>query len=217
MSHAQVAQLNDALQTDINHHVTVVAASGDSGAAGEPCALIDALNGSISPHFVPTKEPILLASDPLVLSVGGTTLQASHASGAWKGETTWGLPDGSPGTGFQSSGGGFSRLFGRPSYQNGVRGIAAARGVPDVAADANPNTGFPIVTSSGSGNDTISVHGGTSESAPIWAGIIALTDQYAKRHLGFVNSAIYRIAKSSDYRRASHDILYRTCQHGQVS
>jgi subtilase family serine protease len=207
VSHAQVTQLNDALQTDINHHVTVVAASGDTGAAGEPCALIDALSGSISSHFVPAKEPILVASDPLVLSVGGTTLQASHVSGAWKSETTWGLPDGSPGTGFQSSGGGFSHLFSRPSYQSGVRDIGATRGVPDVAADANPNTGFPIVTSSGPGNDTISVHGGTSESAPIWAGIIALADQYAKRHLGFVNTAIYRIAESSEYHRAFHDIL----------
>jgi subtilase family serine protease len=207
VSHAQVTQLNDALQTDINHRVTVVAASGDSGAAGEPCALIDALNGSISAHFAPTKEPVLVASDPLVLSVGGTTLEASHSSGVWKSETTWGLPDGSPDTGFQSSGGGFSHLFSRPSYQIGVHGIGATRGVPDVAADANPNTGFPIVTSTGSGNDSISVHGGTSESAPIWAGIIALANQYAKRHLGFVNSAIYRIAESSEYHRAFHDIL----------
>jgi subtilase family serine protease len=207
VSHAQASQLNDALQSDISHHVTVVAASGDSGAAGEPCALIDALNGSISAHFVPVKEPVLVASDPLVLSVGGTTLQASHVSGVWKSETTWGLPDGSPDTGFQSSGGGFSHLFSRPSYQNGVRGIGTMRGVPDVAADANPNTGFPIVTSSGTGSDSISVHGGTSESAPLWAGIIALADQYAKRHLGFVNSAIYRIAESSDYHRAFHDIL----------
>jgi subtilase family serine protease len=207
VSHAQVMQLNEALQADINHRVTVVAASGDSGAAGEPCALIDALSGSISPHFVPIKEPILVASDPLVLSVGGTTLQASHVSGAWQSETTWGLPEGSPGTGFQSSGGGFSHLFRRPAYQSGVRAIGSARGVPDVAADANPNTGFPIVTSSGAGNNSISVHGGTSESAPIWAGIIALADQYAKRPLGFVNSAIYHIAESAEYHRVFHDIL----------
>jgi subtilase family serine protease len=207
VSHAQVTELNEALQTDIDHHVTVVAASGDSGAAGEPCALIDALSTGISKHFVPIKEPVLVASDPLVLSVGGTTLRASHVSGAWKGETTWGLPDGSPGTGFQSSGGGFSHLFNRPSYQTGVRDIGVRRGVPDVAADANPNTGFPIVTSTGASNDAISVHGGTSESAPIWAGIIALADQYAKRHLGFVNAAVYRIAESAQYHGAFHDVL----------
>lgn len=207
VSQAQVTQINDALRSDVDEHVTVVAASGDAGAAGEPCALIDALSAGISANFVPIKEPSLVASDPLVLSVGGTTLLASHLSGVWKGETTWGLPDGTTGTGFQSSGGGFSHLFERPSYQNGVPNVGTRRGVPDVAADANPNTGFPIVTSSGAGNESISVHGGTSESAPIWAGIIALADQYSKRHLGFINPAIYRIAESSDYRRAFHDIV----------
>jgi subtilase family serine protease len=203
---AQLTQLNAALQADAGHHVTVVAATGDSGAAGEPCALITALAGGISRSFTPRKEPILVASDPLVLSAGGTTLDASRTTGAWAGETTWGLPDGTPGTGFQASGGGFSHLFGRPSYQNGVPGIGAMRGVPDVAADANPGTGMPVVTSNAGGGYTISGHGGTSASAPLWAGIIALADQYARRHLGFVNPAIYRIARSSAYHQAFHDI-----------
>ena len=207
VSPAQLTQLNAALRLDASRHVTVVAASGDTGAAGEPCALIDALNGGIRANFVPRRESILVASDPLVLSVGGTTLDASHTNGAWIDETTWGLPDGSPGTGFQSSGGGFSHLFSRPSYQAGVHGIGVARGVPDVAADANPNTGFPLVTSSGAGSDNIGVHGGTSESAPIWAGIIALADQYSKRHLGFVNPVIYQIAQSSHYHDAFHDVV----------
>ena len=48
--------------------------------------------------------------------------------------------------------------------------------------------------------------GGTSAAAPLWAGLIALADQYAGRHLGFVNPAIYRIAQSSAYHRAFHDI-----------
>jgi len=80
------------------------------------------------------------------------------------------------------------------------------RGVPDVAADANPSTGVPVVTSNAGGGYTISGHGGTSASAPIWAGIIALADQYARRHLGFVNPAIYRIARSSAYHQAFHDV-----------
>ena len=206
VDHSQLTQLNAALQIDADHHVTVVAATGDTGAAGEPCSLIDALSGGISSSFTPTKEPSLVASDPLVLSAGGTTLEASHTTGAWIGETTWGLPDGTPGTGFQASGGGFSHLFNRPSYQNGVAGIGAYRGVPDVAADANPNTGFPVVTNTAGGSPSISVHGGTSASAPTWAGIIALADQYAKRHLGFVNPAIYQIARSSQYHQAFHDI-----------
>ena len=208
VNHAQVTQLNVALQTDADQHVTVVAATGDSGAAGEPCALIDALSGGMSSSFTPRKEVILVASDPLVLSAGGTTLDASHTTGAWIRETTWGLPDGTPGTGFQASGGGFSHLFHRPSYQNGVHGIGSMRGLPDVAADANPNpdSGLPVVTGTAGGGYTISEHGGTSASAPIWAGIIALADQFAGRHLGFVNPAIYRIAHSPRYPQAFHDI-----------
>jgi subtilase family serine protease len=80
------------------------------------------------------------------------------------------------------------------------------RGVLDVAADANPNTGLPVVTSNPGGGYTISVHGGTSASAPIWAGIIALADQAADHHLGFVNPAIYLIARSPHYHQAFHDI-----------
>jgi subtilase family serine protease len=205
VNHAQLTQLNAALQADAGHHVTVVAATGDTGAAGEPCALIDALGGSMS-GFSPRKEVVLVASDPLVLSAGGTTLDASHTTGAWLGETAWGLPDGSPGSAFQASGGGFSRLFGRPSYQNGVPGIGSMRGVPDVAADGDPVTGIAVITGNPGGGYAISGHAGTSASAPLWAGIIALADQYAGRHLGFVNPAIYRIARSSQYHRAFHDV-----------
>ena len=184
VDHAQLTQVNAALQADADHHVTVVAATGDTGAAGEPCALIDALSGGISSSFTPRKEVVLVASDPLVLGAGGTTLDATHTTGAWIRETTWGLPDGSPGTGFQASGGGFSHLFSRPSYQNGVPGIGSMRGVPDVAADANPNpdTGLPVVTSNPGGGYT-SASTAHSASVPIWAGIIALADQYAGRHL----------------------------------
>jgi subtilase family serine protease len=206
VDHAQLTQVNAALQADAEHHVTVVAATGDSGAAGEPCALIDALNAGISRSFTPRKEVILVASDPLVLSAGGTTLDASHTTGAWIGETAWGLPDGSPGSAFQASGGGFSHLFPRPSYQNGVQGIGSMRGVPDVAADGDPVTGIAVITSNAGGGYTISGHAGTSASAPLWAGIIALADQYAHRHLGFVNPAIYQIARGSQYHQAFHDV-----------
>jgi subtilase family serine protease len=209
VTHTQLEELNNALRTDAHHHVTVVAATGDSGAAGEPCALIDALSAGISRSFIPRREVGLVASDPLVLSAGGTTLSANPTTGAWSGETAWGLPaGGTPGTGFQASGGGFSHLFRRPSYQDAVRGIGSMRGVPDVAADANPNpgSGVPVVTSNAGAGYTISEHGGTSASAPIWAGIIALADQYARRHLGLVNPAIYRIARSPHYQQAFHDI-----------
>jgi subtilase family serine protease len=205
VDNAQLTQLNAVLQADADHRVTVVAATGDTGAAGEPCALIDALGGSMR-GFSPRKEVTLVASDPLVLSAGGTTLDASHTTGAWVGETAWGLPDGSPGGAFQASSGGFSRLFPRPAYQNGVPVIGSMRGIPDVAADGDPVSGIAVITSNARGGYTISGHAGTSASAPLWAGIIALADQYAKRHLGFVNPAIYQIARSSSYHQAFHDV-----------
>ena len=205
MTHAQVDELNAALAYDAAHHITVVAATGDVGAAGEPCALITALGGS-GPSYTPKKEVVLVASDPLVLGAGGTTLDASHKTGAWTAETAWGLPNGDPGSFFQASGGGFSHLFARPSYQDSVPGIGAMRGVPDVAADADPETGFPVVTANAGEGYTISGHAGTSAAAPAWAGVIALADQYAGRHLGFVNPAIYQIALSPHYYQAFHDI-----------
>jgi subtilase family serine protease len=203
VSHAQADSVNAALQEAQSRHVTVVAATGDIGAAGEPCEIYDALTGSGT--FTPVKEVTLLSSDPLVLGAGGTTLTASHTTGAWISETAWGLPYGDPGSAFQASGGGFSRLFARPSYQNGVPGIKAARGVPDVSADANGHTGMAIVLSNG-GRSMVRNSGGTSASAPIWAALIALADQYAGRHLGFVNPAIYQIARSAAYHQAFHDI-----------
>ncbi len=48
--------------------------------------------------------------------------------------------------------------------------------------------------------------GGTSATAPLWAGLIALADQYAGRHLGFVNPAIYEIGRSAYYHQAFHDV-----------
>ncbi len=199
----EVERLNSALKAAAARHVTVIAASGDTGAAGEPCQVIKGLDGG---GFPPVKEVNLPAADPLVLATGGTSLDASHATGANISETAWGLPFGSPGTQFQASGGGFSRLFPRPEYQSGVPGIAATRGVPDVAADASPHTGMALVISDGGNRYTIRNSGGTSASAPLWAGLIALADQYAGRHLGFVNPAIYSIGRSASYHDAFHDI-----------
>jgi subtilase family serine protease len=203
VSRAQASSVNAALQTAASRHVTVVAASGDIGAVAEPCDVYAALAGTGT--FTPVKEVNLLASDPLVLGAGGTSLTASHATGAWQGETAWGLPYGDPGSPFQASGGGFSRLFPRPGYQDGVPAISATRGVPDVSADATGHTGMAIVLSDGS-TTMIRDSGGTSASAPIWAALIALADHYAGRRLGFVNPVIYRIARSRYYHQAFHDI-----------
>jgi subtilase family serine protease len=101
-----------------------------------------------------------------------------------------------------ASGGGFSHLYARPAYQGGVPGISTARGVPDVAGDADSHGGAPMVFANGS----VATAFGTNAAASLWAGLIALADQDAHHSLGFVNPAIYRIARSPSYRTAFHDI-----------
>jgi subtilase family serine protease len=195
LTSAQVATVHSALQFDRERHVTVAVAAGDFGAEGYPCT----------------------ASDPLALAVGGTSLDASHRTGSYIGETVWNRPDlGIPGV--VASGGGFSRDFARPAYQAGVPGIGARRGVPDVASDADPDTGIANVYAGG-GQFGIYPGGGTSAGAPVWAGIVALADQYAGRHLGFINPAIYQIGRSAQYHRAFHDVTTgnNTVQVGSVT
>jgi subtilase family serine protease len=82
-----------------------------------------------------------------------------------------------------------------------------------VAADADPSTGLRLV-SVVNGRTTYSTAGGTSASAPLWAGIIALADQYAGRRLGFVNAGLYRIGASPAYHQAFHDITAGPLRHG---
>src|SRR5580692_8509348 len=203
VSRAQADSVNAALAAAAGRHVTVVAASGDIGAVAEPCDVYGALTGAAT--FTPVKEVNMLASDPLVLGAGGTGLTASHTTGAWQGETAWGLPYGDPGSAFQASGGGFSRLFPRPGYQDGVHVISATRGVPDVSANASGHTGMAIVLSAHGGTMILN-SGGTSASAPIWAALIALADQCVGHHLGLVNPAIYQIARGPRYHQAFHDV-----------
>jgi subtilase family serine protease len=183
---AEVATMNSALQYAAARHVTVVAASGDEGVLGF---------GSSTP----VKQVILPASDPLVLGVGGTSLTANPITGAYISETTYS-------TSSSGSGGGFSHLFARPAYQDGVPGIGATRGVPDVAADAEGSTGMALAFSAPGGSYQLIGAGGTSAGAPFWAGLIALADQEAGHPLGFVNPAIYQIARGPQYHTAFHDI-----------
>src|SRR5260370_19410033 len=117
VSRAQANSVNAALQAAVSRHVTVVAASGDIGAVAEPCDVYGALAGTGT--FTPVKEVNLLASDPLVLGAGGTSLTASHTTGAWQGETAWGLPYGDPRSAFQASGGGVHRPFPPPGSPDG--------------------------------------------------------------------------------------------------
>jgi subtilase family serine protease len=87
-----------------------------------------------------------------------------------------------------------------------VPGIGATRGVPDVAADGSGTTGMALAFSAPGGGYELIGAGGTSAAAPFWAGLIALADQEAGHPLGFVNPAIYRIARGPQYHKAFHDI-----------
>ena len=191
---AQAAEMNSVLLGAAAHHVTVIASSGDTGPFSD-----------MQPFGrAPVKEVSLPASDPLVLAVGGTTLTVNPSTGAYLSETAWNTSTDftQPGS---ASGGGFSHLYTRPAYQDGVPGIGAMRGVPDVAGDADAQDGAPIVLAGGS-TPFIAPASGTEAAAPLWGGLIALADQYAHHDLGFVNPAIYRIARSSSYHQAFHDI-----------
>jgi subtilase family serine protease len=200
---AEIAEQNATLQTARDRHVTVVISSGDFGVVSQPC-----------PGETVGSDPVrgvnLLASDPLALAAGGTSLRAS-STGAYISETAWDRPPDPPTVPeSQGSGGGFSKVFGRPAYQDGVPGIGAFRGVPDVAADAAGNTGMALASADGDQNYVLVGASGTSAAAPFWAGVIALADQYAGRHLGFVNPALYRIGRSSLYKRAFHEVTSGT-------
>jgi subtilase family serine protease len=178
---AEVASMHAALEQARDQHVTVVSASGDLGAISD--------DG-------PPVQVSMPASDPLVLAAGGTMLDAVNPDGGYLGEMAWN-------GGTDASGGGYSSLFHRPSYQDGLYRARATRGVPDVAANAGFTTGMAIAYDDGSLREAT----GTSASTPLWAGVIALADQEAGRHLGFVNPAIYAIAHGPAYHRAFHDVV----------
>jgi subtilase family serine protease len=180
LTRAEVARMNTALEQTRKQHVTVVASSGDTGAISD--------NG-------PPRQVSLPASDPLVLAAGGTTLDATWATGTYHGEMAWN-------EGTEASGGGYSSLFPRPAYQDGIARIGATRGVPDVAANADSATAMALDISGGG----LYPAQGTSAAAPLWAGVIALADQQAGQHLGFINPALYAIARGPACHQAFHDV-----------
>ncbi len=138
--------------------VTFVASSGDSG-----------YFNSHQGNQIGVQWP---ADDPNVLSVGGTTLSTT-ANGTYLGESAWNLNyEGS--NGWWGSGGGYSRVYAEPSYQNGVQ-QTGVRTVPDVSYNADgQNSPVWVYDSQAGGWQEV---GGTSAGAPQWAGLIAEVDQ----------------------------------------
>jgi subtilase family serine protease len=171
-------------QATTQQGITFFASSGDGGATDY--ADLQATKYSLTPT---TSFP---TDDPWVTSTGGTSLDRN---GTGYQETAW-----------NGSGGGFSSFFSTPSYQQTLSTSVQSqlnhrRGVPDIAGDADPDTGLAIYTD---GQWTLG--GGTSASAPLWAAFIAIANQMAGHPLGFINPALYKLAASSAYTQDFHDI-----------
>ena len=200
---AEVAQLNAALQTARDHDVTVINSSGDFGAVSSPCPVP-------RPAVPRVKGVNLLAADPLALAAGGTSLQASHATGAYIGETAWNSPPGRQPPGSQRLGRRLqqsvppARLPGRRSRHRSLPRV------PDVAADAEGNTGMALALTDGGQNYVLA---GTL-TGPAPPPRLGRGDRPSRPvrgpPLGFVNPAIYRIGRSPSYHQAFHEVTTGT-------
>ena len=149
------------------------------------------------------------ADSPYVVAVGGTTLTTT-TTGGYAGETVWG----NEGEG-AASGGGCSTIFARPTYQAGIGATTPltctlptglpARAEPDIAADADPQTGAYVYV-----NGAATTIGGTSLSAPLWAGFAADVTQYLAAHgtgMGFAAPTIYQLGTTpATALRDFHDV-----------
>jgi kumamolisin len=172
---AQTLQsFNSALQSAAAVGVTVCVACGDNGST-------DGVSDGLEHVDFP-------ASSPYSLACGGTTLELSGES--ISSEVVWN--DLSSGEG--ATGGGISATFPLPSYQANAGvppsvnpGNFVGRGVPDVAGDADPNTGYNVTVDGSS-----FVVGGTSAVAPLWAGLVALMNQSVGKSLGYLNPTLYQ-------------------------
>ncbi len=164
-----VSTMNSVMQDAGTLGVSVFAASGDSLAT-------DGLADGAAHVDFP-------ASSPYAIGCGGTSIQTSGA--AITAETVWN--DQTSGTG-----GGISDLFPVPAFQSNVtlppsvNAGRRGRGVPDVAGDAAPATGYTIVL-----NGQAQTVGGTSAVAPLWSGLTSLIAQSLGRNPGFFLPAIY--------------------------
>ncbi len=158
--------------------ITVCAASGDNGSSdGES-------DGAAHVDFP--------ASSPWVLACGGTRLIVK--GGKIQSETAWNDRNGG------ATGGGVSAYFSKPSYQAAIP--IDGRGVPDVAGNADPATGYRILV-----DGRTSVIGGTSAVAPLWAGLIALLNEQLGKNLGWLHPQLYGTIAQ---HKALHDVTSGT-------
>jgi kumamolisin len=190
--------LNDMLESAAHLGITVCVSSGDNASA---CVPLDDPDRPWDGHA----HVSFPASSPFVLACGGTHVVDGSSNGLL--EETW-HPERNVGTG-----GGVSRYFGLPSYQEQVVSQlavnpagGAGRGVPDVSADSANESGYRVLVDGMSFPDQAHDRppiGGTSAAAPLWAGLIALLNQSLGTRLGFVNPLFYKLSASSG---AFHDV-----------
>jgi subtilase family serine protease len=174
--------------------VTVLAASGDSGAA-------DTKFNGVTYYLHPvTSWP---DSDPLVTGVGGTQLRLDAAGRRTAPDRVWNdtfstatnmFIDNNKGPNPLAGGGGKSVIFTRPAYQNGVRAVVGGRrGVPDISMSAACNGSVVMYQSFPGQPRGWYPTCGTSEATPLFAGIVALADQVAGHPLGLINPRLYQL------------------------
>jgi kumamolisin len=168
--------------------VTVTAAAGDNG-SGDRVS-----DGKAHADFP--------ASSPHALACGGTSLRVDPATGDISGETVW-----NDGPGGGATGGGVSDTFGLPSWQApaGVPGRAGnghpGRGVPDVAGNADPETGYQVRV-----DGKPQVVGGTSAVAPLWAALICRMAQATGKSFGLIQPLLYAGVSSGTTPAGFRDI-----------
>jgi kumamolisin len=176
-----LTSLDDACQAAAALGITITVAAGDDGSTD---------GGTGNNVDFP-------ASSPHVLACGGTTLKAS--GGTISSEVVWNEESSNEG----ATGGGVSTVFALPSWQ-AKAGVPAptssggGRGVPDVAGDADPTTGYQVRV-----DGQNMVIGGTSAVAPLWAGLIAVSNQQNGKSAGFIQPQLYAAKGSA----AFHDIV----------
>ena len=175
-SRQSLLDLRSAYFNAARRDVTVLASSGDTGATNYN------LDGSA---LYPVPVNSWPSSDPLVTSIGGTQLHLDAAGNKISPDVTWN-------DGFGATGGGLSQVFSRPAFQYGVRSlVGSSRGTPDISMSAAVDGGAIFYYSFNPLRVGWHIVGGTSESSPLFSGIVALTAQLAHHRLGDINGALY--------------------------
>jgi subtilase family serine protease len=192
---ATLDSLRGAYENAYAHHVTVLAASGDSGAADVG---LDQTTYYLHPV---TSWP---DSDPLVTGVGGSQLHLNAAGQHTAPDNVWNdtyntatqqFIFSNNGPNPLAGGGGKSIFFGRPWYQNGVPNVVGgSRGVPDISMSAACNGAVDTYQSFGGQTPGWYPTCGTSEATPLFSGIVALADQVAGHKLGLLNPYLYALS-----------------------